>query len=115
MTREDVKQQLAKHPMEWSCTGLFYKDGVKVIDHYSEIVEISCEADLFYTMREELDDRGNRARATLCLTTIDVVQHMFSPYEILLCVSKERSLDDIKRIAEKHRQNLACSLLGIKE
>lgn len=115
MTREEVKAQLSKHPMVWDCTGLFYKDGVKVIDHYSEIVEISCEADLSYTMREELDDRGDTARATLYLTTIDVVQHMYSPYEIVLCVYRDRSLDDIKRIAEEHRLKLACSLLGIKE
>lgn len=114
MTREEVKQQLAKYPLEWDCTGLFDKDGVMVRDHYTEIVDISCEADVFYSIREEFDDSGHIARATLYLATIDVVQHMYSPYEIVLCVCRDRSLDDIKRIAEKHRLKLALSMLGIK-
>ena len=32
MTREEVKAQLAKCPLEWSCTDPFDRDGEKVVD-----------------------------------------------------------------------------------
>ena len=38
MTREEVKAQLAKCPLEWDCTDPFDRDGDSVIDHYAEIV-----------------------------------------------------------------------------
>lgn len=115
MTREEVKEQLAKNPLEWDCTDPFERDGVRRVEHYAEIVEISCDADIYYNIREEFDHNGNRIDATLCLTTLDVVQHMYSPYDIVLSVYVDKSLDDIKRIAEDHRLDLACRMLGITE
>ena len=115
MTREEVKQQLAKNPLVWECTDPFDRDGDSVIDHYAEIVEISADADVYYTIREVFDDNGSRTRAVLYLTTIDVVQHMYSPYEVVLSVYYNISVDDIKEIAEAHRLDVICRMLGIND
>lgn len=115
MTREEVKAQLAKSPLEWDCTDPFEMHGESVIDHYAEIVELSADADMYYTIREMFDDNGSRTRAVLYLTTVDVVQHMYSPYEVVLSVYDNISVDDIKEIAEDHRLDFACRLLGVKE
>ena len=115
MTREEVKAQLAKSPLEWDFTTPFDRDGEKAIDHYANLVEISSDADVYYTIQEVIDDEGRRMCAVLYLSTIDVVQHMYSPYEIVLSVHGDISVDDIKKIADEHRLDLVCSLLGVKE
>ena len=114
MTREEVKAQLAKCPLEWNCTDPFDMDGEKVVDHYAELMEVSADADVFYTIREVFDDNGNRTRAALSLSTIDVVQYMHLPYEIVLSAHNDTSVDDIKRLADEDRIERACRLLGIK-
>lgn len=114
MTREEVRQQLAKNPLVWNCTDPFDRDGEKVVDHYAELMEVSADADVFYTIREVFDDNGNRTRAALYLSAMDVVQHMYLPYEIVLSPHNDTSVDDIKRLADKDRIKRACSLLGIK-
>ena len=115
MTREEVKAQLAKNPLVWECTDPFDRDGDSVIDHYAEIVEISADADVYYTIREVFDDNGSRTRAVLYLTTIDVVQHMYSPYEVVLGVYDDISVDELKAIAEAKRLEATCRMLGIKD
>lgn len=115
MTREEVKAQLAKCPLEWSCTDPFDRDGDSVIDHYAELMEVSADADVFYTIREVFDDNGIRTRAVLYLSTIDVVQYMHLPYEIVLSAHNDTSVDDIKRLADEDRIERACRLLRVKE
>lgn len=115
MTREYVKAQLKKFPLEWSWTGPFDRDGEKVVDHYAELMEVSADADVFYTIREVFDDNGIRTRAVLYLSTIDVVQYMQLPYEIVLSAHNDTSVDDIKRLADEDRIERACRLLGIKD
>ena len=115
MTKEDVKRQLDKCPLEWDCTDLFDRDGEKAIDHYADLMEISSDADVYYIIREVFDDKGSRMCAVLYLSTIDVVQHMYSPYEIVLSVHDDISVDAIKKIADENRVERACRLLGIKD
>jgi hypothetical protein len=115
MTREEVRQQLKENPLVWDCTDPFDRDGDSVIDHYAEIVEISADADVYYTIREVFDDNGSRTRAVLYLTTIDVVQHMYSPYEVVLSVYDDISVDEIKSLAEAKRLESTCRLLRIKD
>ncbi len=115
MTREEVRQQLKENPLEWSCTDPFDRDGEKVVDHYAELMEVSADADVFYIIREVFDDNGIRTRAALYLSTMDVVQYMYPPYEIVLSPHNDTSVDDIKRLADKDRIKRACSLLGIKD
>lgn len=115
MTREEVRQQLAKCPLEWNCTEPFDIDGQRAIDHYAEFMEVSADADVFYTIREVFDDNGIRTRAVLYLSTIDVVQYMYLPYEIVLSAHNDTSVDDIKRLADEDRIERACRLLGIND
>ena len=115
MTREEVRAQLAKSPLEWDCTDPFDLDGERVVDHYAELMEVSEGADVFYTIREVFDDNETRTRAVLYLSTMDVVQHMYSPYEIVLSPHNDTSVDDIKMIADEDRIKRACSLLGIED
>lgn len=115
MTREEVKAQLAKSPLEWDCTTPFDRDGEKAIDYYANLMEISSDADVYYTIREVIDDEGRRMCAVLYLSTIDVVQHMYSPYEIVLSVYGDISVDGIKKIADENRLDLVCRMLGVTE
>lgn len=115
MTREEVKAQLAKSPLEWDCTTPFDRDGEKAIDYYANLMEISSDADVYYTIREVIDDEGSRMCAVLYLSTIDVVQHMYSPCEIVLSVHGDISVDDIKKIANENRLDLVCRMLGVTE
>lgn len=115
MTREEVKAQLAKSPLEWDCTNPFDRDGGKAIDHYANLMEISSDADVYYVIREAIDDKGSRTCAVLYLSTIDVVQHMYSPYEVVLSVHGDISVDAIKKIAGENRLDLACRMLGITD
>ena len=110
MTREDVRQQLAKNPLKWDCTEPMEEKGVKVVRHYAEFVEISCDADIYFTIIEEPQGRDAR----LLLSTIDVVQYAISPYDVLLYISR-KSVHELKQIAEAHRLDLACRMLGITE
>ena len=113
MTREGVKAQLAKCPLEWSCTDPFDRDGEKVVDHYAELMEVSADADVFYTIREVFDDNGNRTRAALYLSTMDATKQEKAPYKVLIC-EKDIPLEDMKQLAEEDRVKYACRLLGIK-
>lgn len=115
MTREDVRQQLAKNPLEWDCTKPFVTGGVRTVDHYAEIAEISYDASAFFTIREKFDDSGSRTSAVLYLSTIDVTQNPSDPYDIALCTHIDMGLDDIKRIAEVQRLGIACRMLGVTE
>lgn len=115
MTKEDVKRQLDKFPLEWDCTDPFDRGGKKTRDHYADLMEISSDADVYYIIREEFDDDGSRTCAVLYLSTIDVVQHMYSPYEIVLSVHDDVSVDAIKKIADEDRVERACRLLRIKD
>lgn len=114
MTREEVKQQLSKNPLEWNCTDPFERDGEKAIDHYAEFVEISCDADIYFTVKEIRGEGGAMVHARLCLSAIDVLQHAFSPYDILI-VASGKSVHELKDKAEAHRLDLACRMLGVTE
>jgi hypothetical protein len=115
MTREDVRKQLAKNPLNWDCTKPFVTGGVRTVEHYAEIAEISYDASVFFTIREKFEDSGSRTRAVLCLSTIDVTKNPYDPYEVELSAHIEMGLDDIKRIAEVQRLDLACRMLGVME
>lgn len=114
MTREDVKAQLAKCPLEWSCTDPFDRDGEKVVDHYAELMEVSADADVFYTIREVFEDDGKRVSLKLYLVTMDATQQDKAPYRVLIC-EKDIPLEDMKQLAEEERVKSACRMLGIKD
>ena len=115
MTREDVREQLAKNPLEWDCTDPMEEKGIKVVRHYAEFVEISCEADIYFTVKEVRGEGGAVVDVLLYLSAIDVVQHAYSPYDILLIYVPGKSVHDLKELAEAHRLDLACRMMGVTE
>ena len=114
MTREEVRQQLAKNPLEWDCTEPMEEKGVKVVRHYAGFVDISCDADIYFTVKEVRGEGGDVVDVLLYLSAIDVVQHAYSPYDILIYVSG-KSVHELKDKAEDHRLDLACRMLGVTE
>lgn len=114
MTREDVRQQLAKNPLDWDCTDPMEEKGVKAVRHYAEFVEVSCDADIYFTVKEVRGEGGAMVDALLYLSAIDVVQHAYSPYDILI-VASGKSVHELKAVAEDHRLGLVCRMLGVTE
>ena len=117
MTREEVKAQLSKSPLDWDCTEPFKIYGGSTIDHYAEIIELASDSDIHYTIRERFDHNGNKTLISLYFTTIDIIQHSYSPYEIVLVAYNYNniSIENIKTIAENHRIDFICNILGIKK
>ena len=94
MTREDVKQQLAKHPLEWGETRLD-KDPI-------------AEAGVMH----------NEVRIFYIVTDGDV---LIKADDCEICAVGEylgyegEDVEALKSKAEAHRLDLACRLLGIKD
>ena len=110
MTREEVKAQLAKCPLEWLSTKYWWA----VTDHCAALVGISCDAGAFYVIREEYEDDGKRVSLKLYQVTMDATKQEKAPYKVLI-YEKDIPLDDMKQRAEEERVKHACRLLGIKD
>lgn len=110
MTREEVRQQLKEHPLEWLSTRYWWA----VTDHCAALVEISCDAGAFYVIREEYEDDGKRVSLKLYQVTMDVTQQDKAPYRVLIC-EKDITLEDMKQFAEEERVKYACRMLRIKD
>jgi hypothetical protein len=110
MTREEVKQQLKEHPLEWLSTRYWWE----VTDHCASLVGISCDAGAFYVIREEFEDDGKRMSLKLYLSTMDATKQEKTPYKVLIC-EKDIPLEDMKQLAEEERVKYACRMLGIKD
>ena len=114
MTREEVKAQLAKCPLEWDCTDPMKERGFEVVRHYAEFVEISCDADIYFTVKDVRDEEGAMIDAMLCLSAIDVVQYAYSPYDIIIETSIA-GVTELKAKSEAHRVDLICRMHRVKE
>lgn len=110
MTREEVRQQLAKNPLRWLSTRYWWA----VTDHCASLVGISCDAGAFYVIREEFEDDGKRMGLKLYLSTMDATKQEKAPYKVLIC-EKDIPLEDMKQLADEERVKYACKLLGIKD
>lgn len=107
MTREGVKAQLAKSPLEWEDNPRLRK-GYQ--SHRARISLIDCD-----------DEEDNleiefivyvREPSRSC--SVDISWEL-GAYNILESSGYLLPLSELKDIAEEHRLNLVCSLLGIKE
>ena len=114
MTREEVKEQLAKNPLEWDCTEPTKEGGIEMVRHCAYIVEPTIDSDIFYEIQASLEDGDATAKTTLLLSTMDVTQYTRAPYSIDLYVS-DKSVHELKAKAEEHRLDLACRMLGVTE
>lgn len=105
MTREDVRAQLAKNPLEWKKWCSRFNEGYLVAP--LRIGELSLEMRIYY------EPEGFLRQALLVLM---VSAHRDEAGEILLRnVNNLPTLEEVKAKAEDHRLDLICQLLGIND
>lgn len=108
MTREDVKEQLAKNPLEWTSSN----DPVGKNVHTATIpMDIDPDGECKYAIEYmiiEVDGQSDLELSIYESGGIDGEQCCD-----IFFVSND--VPDAKKLSEEHRLNLACSLLGIKE
>lgn len=108
MTREDIKAQLAKCPLEWTreeC-GRFWYEYLKAEINLSELR-------LEYHIRYDYENYKPK-RVGLYLTAMDCAEVADECIE-MRGFGNLQTLDELKTIAEDHRLLFACRLLGVKE
>lgn len=109
MTREDVKQQLAKHPLRWKKG----KDPSSGRDAHTATIPMDIDPDgeckyAIEYMIIEVDGQSDLELSIYESRGIDGEQCCD-----IFFVSNY--VPDAKKLSEEHRLNLVCSLLGIKE
>lgn len=114
MTREEVKEQLAKNPIQWEAAGVFNEQDASL---RATIVLMPQEDDpkeddklyLEYT----LDAKRGRKYSSVHFGAYGKWE--FGTYQIASAVGIEVSVEELKEIAEAHRLDLACRMLGVTE
>lgn len=108
MTREDVRQQLAKNPLEWMPCKHQYYYGYEYLKAEVKGGELRAEYRIFFDY-----ERDKLVRLSLYIIAIADRE------EVGECVMRKVSdfptLEEVKAKAEDHRLDLACRLLGITE
>ena len=115
MTREDVRAQLAKNPLVWrEVSSGCNSAGVRVLTCRADLVEIPVETLAYYTMRVYHHvDTKSIVTATLSMFVEETNPCLYPPYEIGVGCSP--ITDHLKNMADAHRLDLICEMLGIKE
>ena len=113
MTREEVKAQLAKCPLEWK-----EEAGRPVYALHSSITLIDGEdggGDEYDALRIDFRIDVNEANSSC---SVDVSAHgrwEFGSYELARSTGYIIPLEVLKGKAEERRLSMACRLLGIKD
>lgn len=115
MTREEVRQQLAKNPLEWRQVSIGCNSaGVEVLTCSADLVEMPADTLAYYTIREFRHmDTKNIVTATLSMFLEETNPCQYPPYEIGVGCTPDT--DYLKNMAEAHRLELICRMLGINE
>ena len=114
MTREDVRAQLAKNPLVWSQVSSGRNSaGVEVLTCRADLLEIPIETSAYYTMRVFHHVDTNIVTSTLSMVVEETNPCLYPPYEIGIGCSP--ITDHLKNMAEAHRLDLICQMLGITE
>ena len=112
MTREDVRAQLAKNPLEWrQVSSGCNSAGVEVLTCSADLVEIPADTLAYYTIRVFHHMDTNIVTATLSMFVEETNPCQYPPYEI--GVGCTPNTDDLKNMAEAHSLDLICRLIGI--
>lgn len=108
MTREEVKAQLAKCPLEWEreARPFFGYDYLK-----AEIKRGDLRVE--YRIRYDYENYVPK-RVGLYLTAMDCVEEANECIEMHIS-GNFRTLDEMKALAEAHRLDFICRLLGIND
>lgn len=108
MTREEVRQQLAKNPLEWEREALPHL-GIEYFKAEIKQGELCIE----YHIRYDYENYALK-RVGLYLTTMDCEEVADECIEMHVS-GNFPSLEEIKSLAEAHRLELICRMLGINE
>ena len=108
MTREEVKSQLAKNPLEWEREA-HPRYGYEYLKADINRGDLRLE----YRIRYDYENYELK-RVGLYLTAMDCVEEANECIEMNIS-GNFRTLDEMKALAEDHRLLFACRLLGINE
>ena len=114
MIREEVKQQLEKNPMKWESTGVLCEQDTSL---RASIVlmpqEDDPEEDDKLYLEYTLDAKRGRKYSSVYFGAHGKWE--FGTYQIASAVGIEVPVEELKEIAEAHRLDLACRMLGITD
>lgn len=108
VTREDVKAQLAKSPLQWTRAENL-SEGQTV---HTATVPFELDPDSVYGYSFEYRVIEVVGYADLELAIYEIKGHDEISCDIFF---HEGEVSEVKEYSEEHRLNLVCSLLGIKE
>lgn len=107
MTREEVKAQLAKSPLEWK-----KREGLGFNAYFSLQFRISSCHAYYRALVYKAKDRAS----SIAFIGLDDDKHYLVEEALANSTIKSASEEEaLKQIAEEHRLNLVCSMLGIEE
>lgn len=113
MTREEVRQQLAKNPLVWK-----EEEGRPVYGLHSRVTLIDGEdgdEDAYDALRIDFQIGVDKANSSC---SVDVSAHgrwEFGNYDLIRSIGYIIPLEVLKDKAEEKRLSMACRLLGIKD
>ena len=108
MTREEVRQQLAKSPMVWEREAL-----PNLWIEYLKAEIKQGELCIEYHIRYDYENYVLK-RVGLYLTAMDCMEAAGECIEMHIS-GNFPTLDEMKALAEAHRLDLICRMLGVKE
>lgn len=108
MTREEVKAQLAKNPLEWTSQAL-PQLGIEYFKAEIKQGELCIEYQISYEYENYVPKRVG-----LYLTAMDCKEVADECIEMHI-LDNFQPLDEFKAKAETHRIDLICRMLGIKD
>ena len=107
MTREDVKAQLAKCPLEWTREAI-ERFGYEYLKAEIRHGELNVEYRIFYDY-----ERLELKRVSLYFMA--AADRWEGGECVLRKVNNFPTLEEVKATAESHRVELICRMLGVKE
>lgn len=113
MTREEVKAQLAKCPLEWK-----EDKGRPVYGLHSRVMLIDGEdgdEDAYDALRIDFQIDVDKANSSCCVGVSAHGRWEFGSYEIARSTGYIIPLEVLKDKAEERRLSMTCRLLGIKD
>ena len=108
MTREEVKEQLARNPLEWMPGEHQYYYGYEYLKAEVKGGELRAEYRIFFDY-----ERDKLLRVSLYLIAIADRDELGEC--VMRKVSDFPTLEEVKAKAEAHRLDLACRMLGVRD
>ena len=110
MTREDVRAQLAKNPLVW-----IEDNSYSTFVMYSASLAISVDEDEGKNVLTGYDIELGKSNKWCRLEYYNKMFYSDVRQRIIETQGYQPSIDEVKKIAESHRLDLTCQILGITE